>query len=270
MGVVTLLELAILAALRALGNVWPLDASGHDLLLKVANSASDIERNAVIFAAELGMVIGVMLYFWRDMAAMASGAVRLTKGRADKGGRLLLYVLGGSLPALVGIIFLSTNDLGWTLPLITALGLVIGGLWLSLTDNLGVTVKRMEHLSSGTVAAFGLVQLLAFLPGISRTAVVIGTGRLLGFERRECLRYSLLMLIPLALAQSLLGLWKLGGISLFYGSDLNIAALVGLFAGLGGVAALMRYIEIHTFKIFGLWMMGFGLVAILILSVWPY
>ncbi|MCP6497894.1 undecaprenyl-diphosphatase, partial [Klebsiella pneumoniae] len=68
-------------------------------------------------------------------------------------------------------------------------------LWIA--DRLGVTVRRVEHLGWTGAMLIGLLQAAALLPGISRTAITIAAARLMGFERRDAARFSLLLAIPL-------------------------------------------------------------------------
>jgi undecaprenyl-diphosphatase len=265
---VTLLDVVFVALLQGIAEVLPLGASGHLALL--GDLAANAEaRSAVVVAADLGIAAALMLYFWRDLFAMGRAVVKLAKGRVDPGGRLLMQVLVGSLPALALSWAFAELGGGTASRTVAAAALVVFGLFLLAADRLGVTVRRVEHL--GWLGAFiiGILQAAAAIPGVSRAGITITAARLMGFERRDAARFSLLLGIPLLAGHAALTLGQLSRqAQLIWSTDLLLAGGVAGIAALAAVAAMMAWVDRHSFAPFAVWRVLLGL-AVLSLALIP-
>lgn len=258
----TILEVLLIALLQGLGEVLPLGASG--LLAGLPMLAGSPEgRAALSVAAHVGILLGLMLYLWRDVLHMGAGLWRLAKGKPDAGSGLFLRVLVGTVPAAA---------LGWALidraqglmgPAAIGAIIVAGGLLLLLGDKLGVTVRRIEHMGYGSALVLGLVQALALIPGISRTGITVTLARFLGWERQDAARFSLLLALPLIAGHGGRTFWTLSQrAELILSSDLVITAAVAGGAALIGVAAMMAWVNRHSYAPFAILRILAGMVVI--------
>ena len=258
----TLLDVVLIALIEGVAEVLPLGAPGH--LTVFGRLAADAEaRLAVVVAAEIGIVLALMLYFWRDLFAMGRSTVKLAKGRMDPGGRLLLQVLAGTAPAL-GLIW-AASHLGGTAvaPVVAAGAMIAFGLLLWIADRLGVTVRRVEHLGWVGAMLIGLLQAAAILPGISRTAITIAAARLMGFERRDAARFSLLLAIPLLGAHAGHTLWQLSQQTrLILSFDLTLAFGLSAVTAWLSAALMLAWVERRGYGLFAAWPVGLGLVVV--------
>lgn len=259
----TLLDVVLIALIQGIADVLPLGASGH-LALITRLAANAEARATVVAAAEIGMTVALMLYFWRDLFAMGRSVVRLVRGRMDPGGRLLLLVLAGTLPALVlAWVFLSMGG-GSASPNTAAAALIVFGLFLYAADHLGVTVRRVEHLGWVGAVIIGVLQAAAAIPGVSRTGITITAARLMGFERRDAARFSLLLGIPMTAAHAGHTLWQVSRqTQLILSSDVMVAAGLGFAAALLSAALLLPWVERNSFAPFAWWrvIVGAGVLA---------
>lgn len=258
----TLLDVVLVALVQGIAEVLPLGASGH-LVLLGSLAADPQARAAVIVAANLGIVLALLLYFWRDIFVMGRAVVKLAKGRMDPGGRLLLQVLLGTVPALVlswGFAELGGGTGG---RIVAASALTVFGLFLLAADRLGVTVRRIEHLGWLGAALIGILQAAAAIPGVSRTGITITAARLMGFERHDAARFSLLLAIPLMASQAAIGLIQLSHQArLILSGDLLVAAGLSFGVAWLSVAAMMAWVDRNTFAPFALWRVVVGLGAL--------
>lgn len=264
----TYLDVVLIAVIQALAGVLPLSASGHFALFP-ALAVDPAGFAAVSVAAHLGMAVGILAWLWRDALAMVLGVAKLVKGKADPGARLLVLLLAASVPAgLAG---------GWLLTLVTppagqmlAAACLLGfGLLLALADRLGVTVRRIEHLGPLGGALIGLVQVLALVPGVSRTGLVVTVARLAGFERREAARLALLLGVPALFGLGLFKLWQLSQTTpLILSGDLALTAAMAAVAAWAAAGALLSWVRRRSFRPFYLWriMLGSGVIALYFLS----
>lgn len=264
----TYLDIVLIAVIQALAGVLPLSASGHFSLF-TGLAGDPMAFAAVSVAAHFGVGLGVALWLWRDIWAMAVGIGRLLKGKADPGGRLFLSLLVASLPAgMLG---------GWVLSnvqppqgqLLAAACLLGFGLLLALADRWGVTVRRIEHLGVLGALLFGLLQLVALVPGVSRTGIVVTAARIVGYERRDAARLALLLGVPAFLGLGAFKLWQLSGQAvLILSGDLLLATLLAAFMAWLAAGAMLGWLGRRTFQPFYVWriMLGAGVVALNFLS----
>jgi undecaprenyl-diphosphatase len=233
---VPILHILVLSIIQGATEFLPISSSGHLILVPFLTGWAD-QGLAIDVAAHLGTLLAVLVYFWRDVWRMLIGLRRLLRGRLDDGGRLMLFLLAATVPALAGG-FLVDKYFSDALrnPQIVAWTLIGFGLVLYLADRIGMTVNEVKHMSLAQALVIGLAQVLAFIPGTSRSGITMTAARLLGFQRGEAARFSFLLSIP---AISAAGLWK--GRELITGSDaamLESAALTLAFSAIVGFLAI--------------------------------
>jgi undecaprenyl-diphosphatase len=186
-------------------------------------------------AVHVGTLGAVIVYSWRDIGRMLMAMLRLFQGRQDPGLRLFTLIIIGSLPVVVagylfsrylGDSFRSSEVIAWA---------TIGfGLVLGFADRVGMTIRRIEHMGYGTALFIGCAQVLALIPGASRSGVTMTAARMVGFERADAARFSLLLSIP-----AILGAGTLGGLKLYKSSDVSLGLDAAVAAGIAFVAALI-------------------------------
>ncbi|UUX51744.1 undecaprenyl-diphosphate phosphatase [Nisaea acidiphila] len=229
-----ILHLAILALVQGITEFLPISSSGHLVLVPFVMDWQD-QGPLLDVAVHVGTLLAVMLYAWREIGLMLAGLWRLVRGRIDQGARLMLQVILASIPVVIagyavakyaGGMFRSIEVIGWT-----TLGF---GILLGLADRAGMTVRRLEHMSYGSALVIGLSQALALIPGTSRSGITMTFARLLGFERADAARFSLLLAIP-----AIAGAGTLSGIELWQSGDMTLTRDAFTAAGLAFVSALV-------------------------------
>lgn len=264
----TFLDIVLITLLQALADTLPLSAAGHFALLP--GLVGDIHNfTAVVIAAQLGGAGGLALWLWRDIWAMARGLLRLLKGKTEPGGRLLLVLSAASLPAMIGTWWLPRLISLPHAPLVAASCLAGFGLLLLLADRWGVTVRRIEHVDTPSLAVIGLVQLAGLVPGVSRTGLVMTAARLIGVERPEAARLALLLSIPVLLTQAATATWGLAAQArLVFSTDLAFAAGLALVVAWVCAGGLMAWLRHRTATLFCLWriMMAGGVIGLSFLA----
>ncbi len=255
-----LLHILILALVQGITEFLPISSSGHLVLTWQAfelagwqlPGQTEAQRLILDIAVHLGTLFAVLVYFRGDVGEMITGAVKLTKGRLDRGGRLVVYLVVATLP-LVAAGFLLKDLITTSLrdPVVIAWATIGFGLLLYAGDRIGLTVKRLEHLGYPSVAVIGLAQVLALIPGTSRSGITMTAARFCGFERTEAARFSLLLAVP-----AILGAATLAGYDLYRMQDLRLgldAALAAAFAfaaALAAIAVMMSWLKKASFTPF--------------------
>ncbi|MEO9902570.1 undecaprenyl-diphosphate phosphatase [Nisaea sp.] len=229
-----ILHLAILALVQGITEFLPISSSGHLVLVPYMMDWKD-QGLMLDVAVHVGTLGAVMVYAWREIGMMLTGFWKLVRGRVDQGTRLMLQLIVGSIPVVIagytlnkyaGGMLRSVEIIGWT-----TLGF---GLLLGLADRVGMTVRRLEHMSYGGALAIGMAQVLALIPGTSRSGITMTMARFLGFERADAARFSLLLSIP-----AIAGAGTLSGIELWQSGDVSLTRDAMTAAGLAFGSALV-------------------------------
>lgn len=259
-----LLHLAVLAIVQGFTEFLPVSSSAHLVLVPVFFNFPD-QGLVLDVAVHVGTLGAVMLYLWRDIGAMLGGFGRALRGHSSPGGTLIGFLIIGTLPVIAAGFALnhyypdgirSLEVIAWA-----TLGF---GILLMITDHIGMTLIRIEHLKIGSVLFIGFAQVLALIPGTSRSGICMTAARILGMERTDAARFSMLLSIPAILgAGTLKGyeLWKSGDAALT--SDAFAAAGMSLVTALIAIAMMMAWLKRSTFTIFGIYriILGVALLA---------
>ena len=269
-----LLHLLILAVVQGITEFLPVSSSGHLVLVwEVFDSLGQgveqdpANRLVLDIAVHVGTLFAVLAYFWRDVGGMALGGLRLVTGRITPGGRLLLYVVAATLPLIAAGLALKTTvalDLrGVELVAWTTLGF---GVLLYIADRMGMMIRRVEHMGLGSALAIGVSQILALIPGTSRSGITMTAARFLGFERAEAARFSMLLAIP-----AILGAGALAGLDLHESGDLALtrsallAGLLAFIAALMAIAVMMQWLKRASFTPFVIYRILLGILLLALL-----
>jgi undecaprenyl-diphosphatase len=264
----TLLQLFVLAAVQGVTEFLPVSSSGHLILVPAVTGWPD-QGLLIDTAVHVGTLGAVLVYFWRDLAGLLSGLGRGLRGRGDAAFRLLGLLVLASLPVIVvgGVLALS----GWQGALrdtqVVAWATLVFGVVLLVADRLFLTVRRLEHMKVSGALLIGVAQVLALIPGTSRAGITMTAARMLGFERRDAARFSMLLSIP-----AIAGAGVLTGVELFQTGDVRltfdalIAAALAFGFAIAAIAILMAWLRRSTFTPFAVYrlILGGGLL------IWIY
>lgn len=233
----TIEQLIVLAVVQGITEFLPISSSAHLILVPYVTGAAD-QGPLLDVAVHVGTLGAVVLYLWRDVVRMLVGFGRLLRGRADPGGRLALQLVVGTLP-LVAAGYLDSRYLGTALRSVEVIAwATLGfGIVLWFADRVGMTVRRIDHLGYGDALLIGASQVLALIPGTSRSGITMTAARLLGFERSDSARFSMLLSIPAIVAAG-----ALAGLDLYKTGDARLTADAFIAGGLSLVTALVTII----------------------------
>jgi len=240
-----------LALVQGITEFLPVSAAGHRAMTMPLLGWTD-PGLAVDIAVRIGTLLAVMLYFWRDLWFMAVGVIRRFSGRREAGARMAAQIVAGTLPLVVGGYAVSRYLPSGPQGLLVVGWAMLGfGVVLFLADRIGMTIRRVEHLGYADAIIIGVVQVLSLVPGASRSGVAMSAARILGFERVDAARFSMLLSIP-----AIIGGIAFKGVGIF-GSDDGVftasalfAAALSFVAAFAGIAFLMTWLRRSTFTPF--------------------
>lgn len=261
--VVTLLDIVVLALVQGVSEVLPVGASAHLMLL--SQTGWHHPGGMVLLAGYGGVIAALLCLLGRTLVKMIHGLWRLARGRkGGPGGHLAVMALIGAVPAVAGI----WAGLRFGLPEV-GLDLVGGaslacGLLLLLADRLGMTVRRLEHVTPLAAGLIGLSQVAMLVPGVSGLGLGLTLARLRGYERPDALRFTLLLLLPaLATLAVVTGIDLDAAGQLAFDRDAALAAAVSFVFSIA-----MLTILIEWFKHRGLGLIAFYRICLGGLMLW--
>ena len=229
-----LLHLVALAVIQGVTEFLPVSSSGHLILIpQILNWP--YQSIVIDVAVHVGTLGAVLVYVRRDVIAMSLGLYRRLRGLQDPQCTLFLQIVLASLP-VIGAGYLVSQHLGSSLRTIEIIAWSTAGfgLLLAVADRFGQHGYRLQHMRYRTALLIGCCQVLALIPGASRSGVTMTAARMAGFDRPASARFSLLLAIP-----AILGAGTLEGVKLYRQGGLALGIDAAIAAGLAFVTALL-------------------------------
>jgi undecaprenyl-diphosphatase len=200
------IQILILALVQGLTEFLPISSSGHLILSPYLFGFAD-QGLAFDVAVHLGSLIAVVAYFRRDIWEILLGwLASLPPGRkADPSARLGWAIIVGTIPVVVaGLLLKPLIEGDLRAPWVIAATTILFGLLLGWADLRARRTREIGDLGIRDALLIGLSQVLALIPGTSRSGITMTIGLMLGFSREAAARFSFLLSVPTILASSLL------------------------------------------------------------------
>lgn len=248
----------------------PVSSTGHILLLDAFWKMNASKEFFDVFKVviQLGAILAVVVLYWQKLNPFS-----LKKTKVEKKGTWVLWskVLVASIPAAIaGLALEDAIDGVLSTPVVIAAALIVYGIAFIIMEsrkNHRVKVETVEDITYKHALGIGAFQMLALIPGTSRSGSTILGASLLGTSRTAAAEFSFFMAIPVMLGAS--GL-KLADALLLekvtFSSEewmlLAIATVVSFVVSLLVIRGLMAFIKKHSFKPFGWYRIVLGAVVL--------
>ena len=259
----TFIQIAVLAIIQGITEFLPISSSGHLALAPMLLGWKD-QGLAMDVAVHMGALGAVVFYLWREIWMMLCGLAKLTTGRIDEGAKLAWLIVIASIPVIIsGLAVKAYLGDSLRIPLLMGWAFIIGGILLYLGDRYGLKIRRISHITTGSALLIGVAQALAVIPGASRAGTTITMARLLGYERRDAARFSMLLSIPaIAGAGFLHGTDVIQGGNTAFQADLLLAAGLAFVAALLAIIVMMSWLQRQSFTPFVFYRIALGILIL--------
>ena len=273
------IEAIILGLVQGLTEFLPVSSSAH--LRIVGEFLPGANDPGATFTAitQIGTELAVILYFRNDIVRIiirwfghfgsAGGAHSSGIPKNDPDVRLGWLIIIGTLPIVViGFLAQDTIRTVFRSLWLIAIVLIVFGIILGLADYFGKKIRPIEEMTYGHGIAIGLAQVLALIPGVSRSGATMTMGLSLGYTRPTAARYGFLLAIPAVFGSGLYELvHSVGKPAGVYGyPETLVATVVAFIVGYAVIAFLMRYIEKRSFLPFVIYRVLLGTVLLVLLA----
>jgi len=262
----TPLQAIALGLIQGLSEFLPISSSAH---LALAPWLFGWEDPGLAFdvALHLGTLIAVVWYFRMEWVALIRAAFGIvTTGRVETPEkRKVIYLIIATIPgAIGGYLLQSQAESAFRNPQLIAITLIAMGIVLWLVDKLVDQARVLGEMRWIDALLIGLAQVIALIPGVSRSGSTITAARGLRFDRESAAEFSFLMSTPIIAAAVIME----GSKALHQGGFTNelMAGLVAsAVSGWLAISVLMRYISKHSYGIFALYRvaLGLGILAVI-------
>jgi undecaprenyl-diphosphatase len=284
----TLLQAIILGIVQGFTEFIPISSTAHLVfaarLIGLYNGVDAAlkaqQTTATIAVIQLGTLLAVLIYFARDIVNITRAFLRdhiaLLSGRRRTNGSVQLspeawlgwLVILGSIPvAVVGLVFKHQIEGTFTKNLwVIATMMIVVAILLTIAEWVGRKERSMEQLGISDALVVGCSQVLALVPGSSRSGSTIMGGLFTGLTRETAARFSFLLSIPAIAASGVLEL-KEAINKLPDGSylPLVVATIVSGLVGYASIWFLLRYLRTHSTGIFIVYRLVVGFVILVLL-----
>jgi len=264
-------DAVVLGIVEGLTEFLPISSTGHLTIAEKALGLDLADEAVTGYTAviQMGAIAAVVVYFFRDIWRIAKAwFVGLAKpeyrGQLDH--RLGWYVIVGTIPIGVAALLLKdliTGDLRSLWVVAVALILWSGVMWAA--ERVARQDRSEADLTIRDAIAMGLIQVVALIPGVSRSGATISGGLFRGLDRVTATKVSFYLSIPALVAA---GIFELpdamsGGISL---GVVLVGIVVAFVVAYASIAWLLRFVAGHPITWFIPYRVGLGLLLIVLLA----
>ncbi len=249
-----LIKAIVLGVVEGITEFLPVSSTGHLIIVAALLDFGQSLRDTFIIFIQLGAVVAVVLFYWRDLW------YQLTHFYRDRAVlRLWGAICIAFLPAaVIGVLFGSAIKARLFSPITVASALIAVGILFIIIEKRAAnqpapaTTQTMEQITSRQALIVGLSQLFAFIPGTSRSGASIIGGMLAGMNRKTATQFSFYLSIPTLGGATIYDLWEnRAGLT---NGDLGLLLVGAVVSGIVAWLAirwLLRYVSSNDFVPFG-------------------
>ena len=233
------IEVSILGIIQGFSEFIPVSSSAHLILVsKIYNF--NISSLQLDIGLHLGSLFAILFYFRKDL-------LNITKNK-----NLFKLIILGSLPLIIiGYIFYSSGLIDYFRNIkIIAWTTLIFGLLLFFADRSQIKQKLETNLNYKIILIVGLLQVLAIIPGVSRSGIVITASRFLNFDRVDSSKIAFYLSIPALGGASFLGIKDIFETSINFNVIFLFSIIFSFFISFLTIKYFLIYVKSFDLKFF--------------------
>jgi undecaprenyl-diphosphatase len=245
----------ILGIIEGLTEFLPISSTGHLILF---SNLLQIPQTEFLKSFEIIIQLGAIL-----------AVVVLYTKKIIQNKNLFLKLVYSFIPtAIIGLLVYKYVKILLGNPIIVPIALIIGGIIILLAENFIKNKKtQSKEINTKESIILGIVQTLAFIPGVSRSGAIIIGGLLRNIPRTQVVEFSFMLAIPTMLAATGLDLFK-NGLSFTSNqwSLLSVGFITSFIVAIVAIKTFLNFITNHSFKSFGWYRIIIGAIFLFILT----
>jgi undecaprenyl-diphosphatase len=249
-----------LGIVQGFTELLPISSSGHLILVPWIGQWHYLEEHPDFnktfdVALHLGTLVAVVVYFWEEVVLYTGAWFRSVRQRAitNADEKIAWLVFVATIPAaLVGAVGEATIEKHLGQPWQIAINLAVFGILLWVADR-SAQSRKLEDIGLWTGLAVGAAQLIALMPGVSRSGITITAGRFLKLDRDSAARFSFFLLVPIVFGAVLYKGLKhvvFGTLPSGWEGPFLVGTIAAAGAGLIAIDLLLGYLRRHDYTLF--------------------
>ena len=272
MNILEILKVIIIGIVEGITEWLPISSTGHMILVDelIKLNTSEEFKSMFMVVIQLGAILAVVVLYFRKLNPFSRGKSLKMRYLTIE---LWKKIIVACLPAaMLGVLIDDWLDAHLYNGFIVAMALIVYGVLFILIENSNKkrvdSITKVYSIDYQTALFIGAFQVLALIPGTSRSGATIIGGMILGASRAVSAEFSFFLSVPVMAGASLLKLIKHGGH--FSGMEwftLLLAMVLAYLVSLYCIRFLLRYIRSHDFTIFGYYRIIFGGIVLLWFTV---
>jgi len=265
---VTTFQAVVLGLIQGLTEFLPISSSAHLSLAPVLFGWKD-PGLAFDVALHFGTLIAVLWYFRKQWVELLAAAAQLIKTRRidtiEK--KRVMFLILATIPGAIGGVLLEKKaETVFRAPALTASALIVMGIILWGVDRVSSERRPLATMRWTDALLIGIAQVVALVPGVSRSGSTITAARGLSFDRQSAAVFSFLMSMPITAAAVVMK-----GSEVLQSGGITTPVVVGVVAaGVSSwlaIAVLLRYVSRHSYGIFALYRVILGVAVLVFLQM---
>lgn len=268
---VDIIKAIIFGIIEGITEWLPISSTGHMILVEefIKMNVTAEFWKVFLVVIQLGAILAVIMLYFKKLNPFS-----LSKTNEEKKDTWILWlkVAVASVPAaIIGILFEDTIDMFLDNSLVVAIMLILYGVFFILIENRKkqASITELKSITYMTALIIGVFQVLALIPGTSRSGATILGAMLIGTSREIAAEFTFFLAIPVMFGASLLKLIKFG--FAFTSAELMILIVGMITAFIVSTIAikfLMSYIKKNDFKVFGYYRIMLGVLMLLYFTIY--
>jgi undecaprenyl-diphosphatase len=266
-----------LGIVQGVTELLPISSSGHLILVPWIGQWHYLEEHPDFnktfdVALHLGTLVAVVVYFWEEVVRFTSAWFRSVgkRGITNADERIAWMIFFATIPAaLFGAVGEATIEKHLGQPWQIAINLAAFGILLWIADRSPET-RKLEEIGLRTGFLVGCAQLIALMPGVSRSGITITAGRFLKLDRDSAARFSFFLLVPIVFGAVLYKGLKhvvFGSLPSGWEGPFLVGTVAAAGAGLIAIDLLLGYLRRHDYSIFVIYRLALAAaIAIIIVT----
>lgn len=274
MDIIELLKVIIIGIVEGITEWLPISSTGHIILVDEFIKFNETEAFKEMFdvVIQLGAILAVVvLYFkrlWPVERSKDTGKTGWSREKLTLWGKILV----ACVPAgIIGVLFDDKIDEIFFNPYVVSITLIVYGIAFILVEiynkKRSFSVTEVAGITFKNALIIGIFQVLALIPGTSRSGATIIGAMLIGIDRTSAAEFTFFLAIPVMLGASVLKVFKFlkdgGGFTgtqaIYLAAGMAVAFVVSIVV----IKFLMSFIKKHDFKPFGIYRIVLGIVVLL-------
>ena len=274
----TILQAIVLAIVEGLTEFLPISSTGHMILAQgIMGMESDEYIRAFTVMIQFGAILSVLVLYWKRFFSANTAPSMTFRGKVltnrwKRLGYFYLSLIVALVPAMViGLLFERYIDELLSNVSIVAVTLLLGGIFMLFIDRI-FSAKGKEHPTLLNSFFIGCFQVLAMVPGVSRSMATIVGGMQQGLSRKSAAEFSFFLAVPTMLGATLLKAYKLykdSGMEIFRNNatTLILGNIIAFFVAMAAIRFFINYLTKYGFKLFGYYRIVVGAIILLLIAL---